>query len=87
MYCWGPFQNASPVIAAIIARVNMQTNFPGDVTMLKIFITDKNSSRTLIPKEAKAYPILGESGSKENNLSRYVEGGFTIYCYTGCLLK
>ena len=57
MYCCGPFQNASPVIAAIIARVNMQTNFPGDVTMLKMFITDKNSRSTLIPNEAKAYPI------------------------------
>ncbi len=75
------------MIAAIIARVNIQTNFPGDVTMLNMFINDKNKRRMLIPNAAKEYPIYGESGRNENNLSRQVDGAFAICYYSGCLLK
>ena len=75
------------MIAEIIAKVKIQTNFPGDVTMLNIFINDKNKRRMLIPNAAKEYPIFGESGRYENNFSRQVVGTFTIYYYSGCLLK
>ena len=52
----------------------MQTNFPGDVIMLKILIKERKNKRKLIPKEAKAYPIIGLSGSTEKSFSRQVFG-------------
>ena len=55
--------------------------------MLNMFINDKNKRRMLIPNAAKEYPIYGESGRNENNLSRQVDGAFAICYCSGCLLK
>ena len=38
MYCCGPFQKARPISAAITAMVKIHTNFPGDVTIEKMFM-------------------------------------------------
>ena len=87
MYYYGPFQNASPIIEDIIARVNMHTNLPGDVTMLKMFTRERNRSNRLIPKEASEYPIIGVSGRYENNLSMQVVGGYTVCFCAGYFVK
>ena len=43
----------------------MQTNFPGDVIILKIFRIERKNRSKLIPNAANEYPIIGLSGRTE----------------------
>ena len=54
MYCYGPFQNASPARAKITARVKIKTNLAGLVTMEKMLKTARKSIKKLIPKHPAA---------------------------------
>ena len=78
IYCWGPFQKARPVRAAITAMVKMHTNLPGEVTIEKMFMRLMKSRRKQMPKEAKALVISFLFGKYEKIFSLVVRGRLTV---------
>ena len=75
IYAYGPFHWASPVIAAITAIVNIHTNLPGLVIIVKMFTRETNNKSAQIPKEMKAFDIIFSAGKWEKSLPRNPEGG------------
>lgn len=81
MYVCGPFQNASPQMHEITARVNTNTKDAGFNIISKILIKHTKSNKHIIPNEIAAFFMDLLSGKYENNLASRPAGGCYAYYF------